>query len=229
VGVFKKNRNWYIDFYLDGRRLRQKVGPNKKLAENALYKIKAQIAENKYLDVRKQRKIKFERLAEHYISYAKANKRSWNRDEVSLKSLLPVFGARHLYEIKPYLIEKYKIERRKSVSPATVNRELACLKHMLTKAVEWELLEENPAKKVRLLTENNKRLRYLTEEEIERLYENSSEDLKPIILTALLTGMRRNEILKLKWEDIDFSQRLIFVRDSKNNEMREIPINDQLM
>jgi len=110
-----------------------------------------------------------------------------------------------------------------------VSQELACLKHMLMKAVDWEMIETNPAKKVSLLTENNERARYVTKKEIEKLYECSADHLKPIILTALFTGMRKNEILKLKWEDIDFEQGIIFVRNSRNNEMREIPINDQPM
>jgi hypothetical protein len=91
------------------------------------------------------------------------------------------------------------------------------------------MIEANPAKKVRLFVENNKRIRYLTEEEIHRLYQNASDHLKPIIMTALLTEMRRNEILKLKWEDIDFDHRIIFVRNTKNNEIREVPMNDTLM
>ncbi len=229
MGVFKRGKNWHIDFYANGRRIRQKIGPSKKLAERVLHKLKTEVVENKYLDVRKKKKVKFETLAEQYIRYAKVNKRSWDRDEISLKSMLRSFSGKYIYEINPQLIEEYKADRTKVVASATVNRELACLKHMLNKAVEWEMIETNPAKKVRLLTENNKRLRYLTEEEIKALYENSADHLKPIILTALLTGMRRNEILKLKWEDMDLGQKIIFVRNTKNNEMREIPINDRLV
>ena len=229
MGLYKRETNWYIDFYAYGRRVRQKIGPSKKLAEKILQKQKTAVVENKYLDVRKKVKIKFEALAEQYLSYAKANKRSWDRDRKSLKNLSKPFSGKYVYEINPYLIENYKIERKKVVSSATVNRELACLKHMLTKAVEWEMIETNPAKKVKLLAENNQRIRYLTKEEIKRLYESSADHLKPIILTSLYTGMRKGEILKLKWEDIDFDQRIIFVRTSKNNEMREIPINDRLI
>jgi integrase len=229
MGVYRRGKNWYIDFYTQGRRVREKVGPNKKLTEKVLNKVKTEVIENRYLDIRRKPKVKFDTLVEQYLQYAKANKRSWNRDEFSLKSLAQSFSGKYLYEINPYLIESYKTERRRLVSPATVNRELACLKHILTKAVEWEMIQANPAKKVRLFVENNKRIRYLTEEEIHRLYQNASGHLKPIIITALLTGMRRNEILKLKWEDIDFDHRIIFVRNTKNNEMREVPMNDALM
>ena len=229
MGVYKREENWYIDFYACGRRIRQKVGPSKKLAEQILNKVKTAVIENKYLDIRKKPKVNFETLVEQYLGYAKTNKRSWDRDRRSLKCLSRCFGGKYIYEITAHQIENYKMERSKTLSPASVNRELACLKHMLNKAVEWDMLETNPAKKVKLLRENNQRLRYLTQEEIEKLYDSCAEHLKPIVRTALFTGMRISEILRLKWEDIDFKQGIIFVRDSKNGEMKEIPINDQLM
>lgn len=170
-------------------------------------KLKTQVIENKYLDVRKKSKVKFEALVEQYLSYAKANKRSWDRDQRSLKCLSGCFVGKYVYESTPYQIENYKIERLKALSPASVNRELACLKHMLNKAVKWGMLESKPARKVRLLRENNQRLRYLTKEEIQKLHDSRDNHLKPILLTALFTGMRKSEILKLKWEDIDISTR----------------------
>jgi integrase len=100
---------------------------------------------------------------------------------------------------------------------------------MFNKAIEWEMMQSNPMKKVKLLKENNERLRYLSQEQIKDLYENRCDHLKPIVLTALYTGMRRGEILKLKWEDVDFDQKIIFVRNSKNGQLREIPMNNLLV
>jgi integrase len=228
VGIYRRTENWYIDFYANGQRVRQRIGPSRKLAEKILNKVKTTVIENKYLDIRKKSKVKFEALTEQYLKYAKVNKRSWERDQRSLKCLSRCFGGKQLYEITAYDIENYKSIRGATLSPASVNRELACLKHMLNKAVEWEMLETNPAKKVRLLRENNQRLRYLTHDEVQRLYSCSANHLKPIILTALFTGMRKSEILKLKWGDVDFSRGIIFVRDSKNNEAREVPMSDRL-
>jgi integrase len=229
MGIYRRGKNWYVDLYAFGKRIRRKAGPNKKLAESVLNKLKTAVVENRYLDVKKRSQVRFEDLAKQYLDYAKANKRSWDRDQKSLKNLSTCFGDKRLCEIDPRTIEAYKTERRKTVSPATVNRELACLKHMLTKAVDWELTDVNPAKKVKLLAENNERLRYLTREELGNLLRCCPGYLEPIVITAVYTGMRKTEILKLKWEDIDLEQGIIFVRNSKNNEMRELPINDQLM
>ncbi|MFH0732913.1 MAG: site-specific integrase, partial [Candidatus Omnitrophota bacterium] len=114
----------------------------------------------------------------------------------------------------------------KKISPATVNRELACLKCMLNKAVLWGKLSANPATKVRLLKENNARLRFLSKEEIMRLLGNCAEHLKPVVTLAVFTGMRKGEILNLKWQDIDIQRGLINIYDSKNGSKREAYINE---
>lgn len=146
--------------------MRRKIGPSKRTAERVLHKLETAVVENRYLDVRKKTKIRFEELTTQYLSYANTNKRSWDMDEISIKSLKKKFARKYLYGIDSYLIERYIAERLTKVTPATVNREIACLKHMLNEAVEWEMAGENPAKKVKLLTENNERTRYLKKEEI---------------------------------------------------------------
>jgi integrase len=139
----------------------------------------------------------------------------------------------YLSKLTTAQIEKYKITRGESVAPATVNRELALLKHMLTKAVEWGYLKDNPAKSVKLLKELPGRLRYLEAEEIERFLDSCNDDpqvpyLGPIVTMALHTGMRLDEILGLRWDDIDLKHRLITITKTKNNERKTIPINDVL-
>ena len=90
----------------------------------------------------------------------------------------------------------------------------------------FPIVRENPVKKVKFLKENNKRLRYLVAEEIVKLLKHCKGHLKPIVIIALNTGMRRGEILNLKWHDIDFKRGIIYLLHTKNNEKREIPIND---
>jgi integrase len=228
VGVYQRGTVWYIDYYAYGKRARESAGPNKKLAEAILAKRKTQVKEKKFLDIKNKKRIRFETLAEAYLDYSKTNKRSWKRDEVSLRPLKRFFGNRIICQINPIMIEEYKKMRLTEISPASVNRELACLKHMFNKAIEWDKMDSNPGKKVKLLRENNVRLRYLSSEEATMLFENCADHLKPIVLTALYTGMRKSEILKLKWEDVDLNQRIIFVRYTKNNQVREIPINNLL-
>lgn len=229
MGMYKRGDSWYIDYYVNGKRKRERVGTNKKVAEQALAKRQVQIAEHRFLDIQKSPKTQFDAFAGTYLEYAKANKQSWQRDVHSIQRLREVFGGKPLSDITPLALETYKSARLKQVSPATVNRELACLKHMFTKAIQWQMATSNPVRQVRMLKENNQRLRYLTNDEAQRLLAALPERVRPVVVCALYTGMRRGELLRLQWADVDLQQRLIFVRQSKNGDKREIPIADALL
>lgn len=81
---------------------------------------------------------------------------------------------------------------------------------------------------IEFLPENNRRLRYLSSEECQALVEACAPHLKPIVITALNTGMRLGEILGLKLEQVDLKHGFILLHRTKNNERREIPINPTL-
>ncbi|MBF0489367.1 MAG: tyrosine-type recombinase/integrase [Candidatus Omnitrophica bacterium] len=226
----KNQKNFFIEYYPEGRRKRERIGPNRTLAETVLNKRLVEIAENKHLDVQKKVKIRFEEFAEQFLElYSKPNNKSWMKSDLhNVNTLKSSFGGKYLYEINPQMVEKFKAERMKEVSPARVNRNLACLKCMFNRAIEWSKAKENPVKRVKMLKENNKRLRYLEKEECERLIKASALHLQPIVITALNTGMRKGEILSLKWENIDLNRGIIYVLNTKNGEKREIPINHKL-
>jgi len=227
MGVYKRGTAWYIDYYAGYKRRRERIGPSKRQAETVLKKRIVQVAENRFLEVEKYEKIKFEKMTDLYLeNYSKPNKKSSRRDVTSINNLKPFFAEKYLHEITPLDVEKYKRERQSKVSNATVNREVACLKHIFTKAIEWGIVQKNPGKKVKLLRERNTRLRYLDEKEIRTLHDACAEHLKPIVTVALNTGMRKEEILSLRWKDVDFRSRIIAILDTKNGESREIPMND---
>jgi hypothetical protein len=110
VGVFKKQSVYWIDYYVNGRRKRERIGPDKRLAKTVLRKRKVEIAEGRFLE--KQRPIitTFDELAEAYLSYARdqQRKRSWTRDRTSIVSLGAYFGGKRLIEITPASIEQYR-------------------------------------------------------------------------------------------------------------------------
>jgi len=231
MGVYKKGKNWYIDYYLKGRRKRRKIGPSKKLAQQVLQDVHVKIAKGEYLGVYDEKKILFEDFSQQYLAFSKANKAEstyQRRDKVSVGHLITAFQGRYLFDITPRMIEKYKAARLEKVAPATVNRELACLKHMYTKAIEWGYLKINPVKSVKLLKEPPGRLRYLRPKEVKKLLDACRGYLRSIVITALNTGMRKGEILALCWKDVDLENRKVTVRKPKNNEIRVIPINQTL-
>ena len=229
MGLYKRHNKWYIDYYYQGRRVREAVGTNKSVAENALATRKADIARGKFKISDLQSNTSFAELAEEYIKYAKENKKSWKRDVTSLKNLLPIFENRRLSDVTPRMIEKYKSERRKEgLAPATVNRELACMKHMYNLAILWEMTRKNPVAKVKFFKERNKRIEFLIPEEIERLIIACSTYARPVVITALNTGMRLGEILGLTWNDIDLVNNQIILDETKSGSSRRIPISGNL-
>jgi len=226
-----KDKVYWIEYYTkDRKRKRERVGPWRKLAIEALAKRRVEVAENKFLDKKEEPpKIRFKDFAKEYDKWCQTNNKGYHRKKWFIDHLVTIFGDKYLNEITSWDIEKYRLERKKQgLGTASLNRPIACLKHMFTKAIEWGFLKENPAKPVKLFKENNRRLRFLTEDEINRLLSNCSGYLRDIVLLALNTGMRKGEIFNLKWQDVDFDLRMIHVSDSKNYEARDIPINDIL-
>jgi integrase len=127
------------------------------------------------------------------------------------------------------LIEHYKNRRRSDdAAPATVNRELACLKHMFTIAVRDRLVVENPVRAVRMFRVDNEVTNVLSQEDESRLLDTAAPHLKRIIVCALDTGMRLGEILSLTWRNVDLSRSIIRVEHTKSGKPREIPISERL-
>lgn len=170
-----------------------------------------------------------------YLPLQKTNKkRSYARDEQIAGMLCDFFKGKTLKEIKKSDVEKLKRERSESKtkydrkrSPATVNRELSVLSAILTLAVDDELIPSNPCRRVRPLRMDNERSRYLTRDEEARLLATleGQEWLQNIVTMAINTGMRRGEIFKLRWFDVDFARGVIHVRDTKTAKNRVVPMN----
>jgi len=229
MGIYKRGKVWWIDYYDQGRRVRERVeASSKKVAQQALAARKGEIVQGRF-ELRKVRPgAFFKDFSEAYLEYSKANKRSWKRDRTSLRALYRHFENLRLNDITPWHIEKYKLKRKKEVSEASVNRELACLKHLFSMAIKWNKATVNPVKEVKLFRERNQRLRYLTIDEEKRLLDECNEYLRPIVITALHTGMRKSEILNLRWNQVDFERECVVVVYAKNDEVREIPMSATL-
>jgi integrase len=92
-------------------------------------------------------------------------------------------------------------------------------KYWICKAADWQMVESDVLKRVRnveTIPENNRHLRYLTQEECQTLISSCDKHLKPIVITAIHSGMRRGEMLKLKWDNVDLKHGFIHVADTKN-------------
>ena len=114
-------------------------------------------------------------------------------------------------------------------SNATVNRYMAALSHAFTIAInEWEWLHDNPCRRISRLPEGKGRNRFLDETEKSRLLnfckQSTNQYLYTVVVLAISTGARRNEILSLTWKDVHFDREVIVLKETKNGDVRVIPI-----
>lgn len=175
-------------------------------------------------------------LKEFLVEYLKhgkevVKKRSWYREEYGSRHFLELFGDRTLSEITPKDVDDYKQIRLNEVAPATVNRELQIVRHLFNLAKRWKkFFGENPVSEAKLLSVNNQKERILTPEEEEKLLGLCNPCLKPILITALHTGMRKSEILTLKWTNVDLDNSVITIEhtNTKTKTTRRIPVNSVL-
>ncbi len=195
-------------------------------------------AEGRYLDVKQECKTTLAELCQRYAENF-GHQSSWGNKGRYLENYKEYFGAATLLDNIRYIhLESYRnhLKAKPVVTvreggiavprgfrkDASVNREIACLHHLFRKAVEWQLMERSPFERGRslIVKENNKRLRFLSEDEIHRLLSVCLPHLRPVVECAVLTGMRRGEILSLKWEQVRGG--FIYLQKTKTNEARQI-------
>ena len=230
MAIYQRKNVWWIDYYFKGERLREPVSSSRKEAMEALESRRGDIVQGRFELVRKdKRQTTFEDFACEYLKHLKATRRWWKTEVSRMKSLVRHFGKMPLGEISTYDVEKYKEWRRKKLSGSGINREFALLKSMLNRASEWGFakLSQNPVSKVGYFPERQVE-RILTDDEARRLVNACGPSVRPVVVTALNTGMRRGEILELRWENVDFERRFIRVERSKNNRSRKVPMNSTL-
>lgn len=221
---------WYLDYWDESGRRIQRVAKNAATQEDALRALIDVVTAAKQRKQKEPIRATFSEFAKLYIeSYAKVNKRSWACDNYTLEAhLKPRFGTMDLGAITALDIETYRVERLKAgVKKSSTNREMALLKKMYHLAMDWGYAVENPVLKIKLFSErDNLKERVLTEAEEAKLLAVCPAHLKPIVAFALNTGMRRGEILGLRWDQVDTKARTVRAVKTKSGRDRIIPLND---
>lgn len=231
MGLYKRNRSQYywMSFRINGRRAFESTETtNRKLAEKIYAKRLTEITEGKWFPNEARRRT-FEELRERYMAeHSRVHKTPTTvvRDQSAFKNLSGVFNGLMLAEITPARISDYKALRiQEGVKPATISRELEVLRHALNLAIQWEWMETTPFSKVKIEKPNNRVERWITPDEEKCLLNASTPWLQEIIIFALNTGMRQDEILSLKWSQIDLFRRTASLLVTKNKEKRTTPLN----
>ncbi|MGD8718575.1 MAG: site-specific integrase [Candidatus Zixiibacteriota bacterium] len=228
--IAKRGKYYWLFGRIKGVRLDSSLRTTSKKEAEEIAKARVRKTLERVHGIRGVWDIRLAALLEKYLAYCEQNNRpsTYNRKRPFIDHILAYFGDVPLSSITTEQIEAFKIHRRRTVGPATVNREMAALKHALNLAVEWDYLEVSPAARVKKFKEPPGRVRYLNRGEADALVAACSPELRPVVVTSLNTGMRIGEILALEWADVDLKRRQLRIVDSKNNDSRVVPINEIL-
>jgi integrase len=222
-----------------GRKIHRIVSDRKKVAEAVWAKIKVELETDAYYDRKQIRSHTIKDLIEKYLEWFKG-RRSFETERIHLSAIAAHFDRNTVCDITEHDVIAFRNVRQDTPTrngtartPAAVNRETSVLKRLLGKAVTWGMARTNVASGIKPLKEPKGRLRYLEVEEAGRLLQEATKSenshLYPILLTALETGMRRGEIMRLRRADLDIKTGRIYIPDTKIGEPRHAPVSSRLM
>jgi len=233
------SKNYWIEYYLKGKRTRERIGMSKHAAENRLREVQTAKAEGRTIRKNKNTVITLGSLREWYLDLTEVKQR---RSYVSIQKCLRIciegIGNIPVSELTKSRLELFRKKRltenskRKGrpVQPSTVNRDVTNLRAMLNKALEHDKIDSIPFGRIKLLEENNVRERVLSQDEFESLYLHCTASLKGLVLIAYYLPMRQGEILDLTWEEIDLKTGFIRLggHRTKNKTGRVIPLHPRI-
>src|SRR5208283_3932254 len=237
TGLYLRGGTYWMRFTHNGIYYRRSTETSdRKIAAQIIETIKAQITLGQYVPAEEtgpENEYTFAELVTKHDEWAAPRHKAWKESGKCMSNHLSIclgeilvrdFTARHVEQFQSAEIARGK-------SPAYINRQVTLLKSMFTKAVDWDMCGEDVLRKVRkakALKGVVNRLRYLSQDECRTLIDKCESHLKPIVSMALNTGMRKGEILSLKWDNVDLKHGFILLDRTKNDERREIPINNTL-
>ena len=231
MGVRYKDGSWEASVMIKRVR-RSKRFSSKKLAS---YWVADQKLKGERRELGFHVKIDLGEFLDEFLTFFKdhVSSNGYKRMLLSLRHLREYTRIGRLDLLDHQVLEGYKRARKAKVCENTVNRELSDLRSMFSYAVKKNYLNENPFKRVELYRIKTKKLpRWLTDPEIKRLLNVATPTMWAVIITGINTGLRKMELTMLEWNDIDFDEKLLFVRNkpeydyhTKNYEPRCVPIN----
>jgi integrase len=229
MSLFKRGNTWWAYVWIGGVRHNKSTGTsNRRQAETVERQFRDELNDARHRLPQLKPTMTFGELTALFIGSGMGKPHSLDR----LKHLLPFFADMPLLAINTSAIRKYRQERNKekTLTAATVNRDLSVLRRVLYWGVEEGYLAASPLGRLRMERERRTKRPVLSLREEQLLLAASPAHLQRIILCALHTGMRRGEILSQRWEDIDFDNRILHVSHSKTpeGEAREIPLTNRL-
>lgn len=186
---------------------------------------KSEIAEGRFFPHAQRRAVLFDDLLDDYRQTTERKGKAIMRTDVGYRRLLERFGGGRADSITAAEVEEWQSDLMDRMSVASTNHHLQLLRAIMLRAVTNRRLRHEDVPPMKLENPNNKRVRYLSDEEESRLAPELPEWFRAVVTLAIHTGMRKGEMLSLKWPDIDFLSGTIWIREAKSGEGRRLPMN----
>ena len=171
----------------------------------------------------------WEEAVDDFKKYAEGHYTRPNDCMYIIDAFSKIVKGMNLNDIKLKHIGEYITSRKGIVKASSINRELNTIRKVFSLALDNDLIDKNPCRKLGNLRIKNPPERYLTKDEEVQLLKVCSPTMQAVIKTAILSGLRKNELLNLKWVDINFNEKYLIARETKNNKTREVPLCEPLI
>jgi integrase len=239
----RDNKKFRVDVTSKGRRVTRFV-PNLTIARELEASLKADLLRDEFdITAHKAKKsVTLNDIWQKFAPWAQEHLKCWRTDEgFYRKHIEPRFGTKPLDAISPLDLERMKTELRKgsnaegrSYAAQTVKHQLNLVSRLFNRAIQWGMYSGgNPVKQVRPVRVDNQVTAFLDDEEVDRLLKVLNEwpcrESAAFVRLALLSGLRRGEIIKLRWDDLDFDRSMVRLREPKGGPSQTIPLSAEAM
>ncbi len=228
ASIYKRNGIWYVAIFVAGKRVYRSAGTKRKSEVHRFltsFKCPAQ---------KPTELLSLQDFIGRFLEYSALNhaKNTTRLFRQVLYSLVKLGANLRMGDITPESIDRYKTVRLRQVKPVSVNVELRMLKSAFATAVRWKLLLDNPCKGVRFAHVPDQAPIFMSPCDFKKVMRTISEPwLRELVIFAVVTGLRRAEIVNLRWVDIDLGRGVINIQSNtrfttKHGRRRTIPLNE---
>lgn len=236
ASLYKQGKVYWIQFYQGGKRFQESLKTKDYKTAKYLCAIKEADLTNSSAIIPTGKINANEALKRYneFIKYSKTPKTIYN-ENIRIKSYLDFIKAESLNDINESTLYNYfnwRFEKKvnyRLLHPSGANFTIITLKFFLNWCVNQNFIAKNPLANVKLYKIDKTPKDFFSYEEIERILDVAkNEELYGMIATAYHTGMRKGELIRFKWMDIDYTNNLIMVKKSKTKNFRQIPLHNKL-